>query len=326
LAKRRRTGGVIKKTYRIEEKKLSTKDWLSQLQTLDIGEIRLAEPLKNHTTFKIGGPAEVMILHKEPNQLCTIVSFAHKHRLPLRILGGGSNLLISDDGLIGIVLKLGGQMKTVIIDDERIIAESGVPLPFLAAKAAEHGLSGLEFAAGIPGSLGGAVVMNAGAHGQQLSDSIETVTYCDVYGQKQTIAATEAAFCYRDSLFKHDQSLVILSVVLRLKKGNSAAIKEQMLQYKQSRQQKQPLNYPSAGSIFKNPPMQAAAALIEAVGAKGWQIGQAKVSELHSNFIVNLGNASADDVRLLMEKIKNQVHKQFQINLEPEVLFLEDDK
>ena len=285
-------------------------------------KIKEYEPMRNHTTWRIGGPADRLIQPESVEELQQAIREARESEAPYYVIGGGSNLLVSDDGIAGTVIQLGGSLTSLEITDTSVIAEAGVPLPFLARKAAEHSLSGLEFAAGIPGSVGGAVFMNAGAYQGQISDVIEQVTCCDASGQLITLDAADCAFSYRSSRFKQERELVIVSVKMKLQSGRKEEILEQMQKNTASRNAKQPVEYPNAGSIFKNPPGDAAGRLIELAGAKGWQQGDAQVSEKHSNFIVNTGNASSRDVLQLMERVKQAVYNETGVLLEEEILFL----
>lgn len=284
--------------------------------------IRENEPMRNHTTWRIGGPADRLVQPESVEELCQAIREAQESKESYYVIGGGSNLLVSDDGIAGTVIQLGGSLTGVEIIDDCIIAEAGVPLPFLARKAAENGLSGLEFAAGIPGSVGGAVFMNAGAYQGQISNVIEQVTCCDACGQLITLDAADCAFAYRNSRFKQNREFIIVSVKMRLTPGIKEEIIEQMQKNTASRNAKQPVEYPNAGSIFKNPPGDAAGRLIELAGAKGWRQGDAQVSEKHSNFIVNTGNASSSDVLQLVERVKQAVYAETGVRLEEEILFL----
>lgn len=299
-------------------------DWKEALKGLDCGEIRWEEPLAKHTTFRIGGPCEAMVLPQTMEQAAQILAWVRQFDVPVCILGGGSNILADDEGMRGLVIKLGGQLKHLTIDGTTLQAEAGLPLPVLARRAAEAGLAGLSFAAGIPGTVGGAVVMNAGAHGGQISDIIQSVTYSDEFGQLVTIPAAEAGFVYRSSVFKARPKWTILSVTCRLQKGDPRALKAQMAVYQEERLHKQPQGLPSAGSVFKNPPGDAAGRLIEAVGAKGWRVGGAQVSDIHSNFIVNVGQATSADVLALVERIQEAVWQRFGVQLEREVILLSE--
>ncbi len=285
-------------------------------------KIRENEPMRNHTTWRIGGPADRLVQPESVEELRQAVREARESGEPYYVIGGGSNLLVSDDGIAGTVIQLGGSLTGLQIADDSMIVEAGVPLPFLARKAAEHGLSGLEFAAGIPGSVGGAVFMNAGAYQGQISNVIEQVICCDAGGQLITLDAADCDFSYRSSRFKQERELIIVSVKMKLQPGKKEDILEQMQKNTASRNAKQPVEYPNAGSIFKNPPGDAAGRLIELVGAKGWQQGDAVVSEKHSNFIVNTGNASCRDVLQLVERVKQAVQEETGVLLEEEILFL----
>lgn len=284
--------------------------------------IRENEPMRNHTTWRIGGPADRLVQPESTEELQQAIQEAQKAGEPYYVIGGGSNLLVSDEGIAGTVIQLGGSLTGLQISENSIIAEAGVPLPFLARKAAEHGLSGLEFAAGIPGSVGGAVVMNAGAYQGQISNVIEQVTCCDASGQLITLHAADCGFAYRNSRFKNNRELVIVSVKMNLQPGRKEDILEQMQKNTASRNAKQPVEYPNAGSIFKNPPGDAAGRLIELIGAKGWRQGDAEVSEKHSNFIVNTGSASCQDVLQLVNRVKQAVYQKTGVLLEEEILFL----
>lgn len=285
-------------------------------------KIRENEPMRNHTTWRIGGPADRLVQPESTEELQQAIQEAQKAGEPYYVIGGGSNLLVSDEGIAGTVIQLGGSLTGLQISETSIIAEAGVPLPFLARKAAEHGLSGLEFAAGIPGSVGGAVVMNAGAYQGQISNVIEQVICCDASGQLITLHAADCGFAYRNSRFKNNRELVIVSVKMNLQPGRKEDILEQMQKNTASRNAKQPVEYPNAGSIFKNPPGDAAGRLIELIGAKGWRQGDAEVSEKHSNFIVNTGSASCQDVLQLVNRVKQAVYQKTGVLLEEEILFL----
>lgn len=299
-------------------------DWKEALNKLNCGEVRWEEPLAKHTTFRIGGPCEAMVLPQTVEQAAVLLEYARQLTVPVCVLGGGSNILADDAGLRGLVIKLGGQLKDLKIDGCCLQAEAGLPLPVLARRAADAGLAGLAFAAGIPGTVGGAVVMNAGAHGGQISDIIESVTYSDEKGHLVTIPAADAGFVYRSSLFKANPKWTILSVACRLQPGDDQAIKAQMAAYQAERVHKQPQGLPSAGSVFKNPQGDAAGRLIEAIGAKGWRVGDAQVSEVHSNFIVNLGQATCADVLALVRRIQKTVWQHFEVELEREIILLSE--
>lgn len=278
--------------------------------------------MRNHTTWRIGGPAELLMQPESVEELRQALQEAKERQKPFYIIGSGSNLLVADEGLTGTVIKLGGSLRGLQVAGRTIIAEAGVPLPFLARKAAEYGLSGLEFAAGIPGTIGGAVVMNAGAYQSRMSDIVTEVTCCNVAGELLTLPAVQCGFSYRNSRFKQQRDLVIISVKMELKMGKKEEILAQMQKNTTARSAKQPVEYPSAGSIFKNPPQDAAGRLVELVGAKGWRQGDAMVSEKHSNFIINTGAATCEDVLQLIKKVKQAVWDKTGVLLEEEILLL----
>lgn len=298
------------------------RDWKEGLKAQKVGEVRWNEPLFRHTTFRIGGPCAAMVLPKTIEQAAAILAYARQNQVPFCVLGSGSNILAADEGYDGLIIKLGGQLKQLAITGQSLRVEAGLPLPVLARRAAEAGLAGLAFAAGIPGTVGGAVVMNAGAHGGQMSDIIQSVTYCDEGGHIMTIPAEQAGFVYRSSSFQSKAQWMVLAVECQLQAGNAKEILAQMAAYQEERLHKQPQGLPSAGSVFKNPPGDAAGRLIEAIGAKGWRVGDAQVSEIHSNFIVNLGQATSADVLALTARIQEAVWQQFAIKLEREIIVL----
>lgn len=285
-------------------------------------KIKKNEPMRNHTTWRIGGPVDVFIQPESVQELQQILQQTSQMKQPVYIVGGGSNLLVADEGLPGTVIKLGGKLCGLQINNQSVVAEAGVPLPFLARKVAEHGLSGLEFAAGIPGTIGGAVVMNAGAYHSQISNVIEQVVCCDHTGQLIVLEAAECEFAYRNSRFKKDHALTIVSVKMQLTTGKKEEILGQMQKNTTLRNEKQPVEYPSAGSIFKNPVGDAAGRLVELVGAKGWKEGGAMVSEKHSNFIINTGSATCQDVLQLVKRVKQAVLEETGVLLEEEILYL----
>lgn len=285
-------------------------------------KVKKQEPMCNHTTWRIGGPAELLAQPESVDELRQLLAEAKRSKRPVYVIGGGSNVLVADEGLAGMVIKLGGGLRGLEITGQTVTAEAGVPLPLLARKAAEHGLSGLEFAAGIPGTVGGAVVMNAGAYESRMSDVISQVTCCSRAGELLTLEAEQCGFAYRNSRFKRQTELLVVSVQLALTPGKKEDILARMQKNTAARNAKQPVEYPSAGSIFKNPPHDAAGRLIELAGAKGWRQGGAMVSEKHSNFIVNTGMATCEDVLQLVKRVKQAVLEQTGVQLEEEILLL----
>ena len=283
--------------------------------------------LKEYTTFKIGGPAQFFYEAKTETDLIKAVLIAQKLKLPFFILGNGSNLLVSDKGYRGLIIKIKNQKLKIKKTKEKskiIEGGAGVLLNQLVFFAIRNNLTNIEWAVGIPGTIGGAIYGNAGAFNKSMADITKTVTVLDIKKNKiLKIKNQDCQFAYRNSLFKKkNQNLIILSAELELKKGNKKEIKEKIKNYLHYRTTTQPLNFPSAGSIFLNPPQQSAAYLIEQCGLKGKRIGQAKVSEKHANFILNLGRARASEVKKLINLIKREVKKKFKINLQEEIIFL----
>ncbi len=275
------------------------------------------EPMKKHTSFKIGGNADVFIMAKTKDEIVLAISLLKENNIKVTVIGNGSNLLVSDDGIDGVVLCVGKDFSSVTSNGNTIIADAGILLSRLSAFAASKGLTGLEFASGIPGTLGGAIVMNAGAYGGEMKDCVVSTTYIDQNGNICTANGDEHAFSYRKSRFKNGE--IILSSTLNLQKGDEISIKETMQALSEKRREKQPLEYPSAGSTFKRPEGAFAAKLIDDALLRGYSIGDAQVSEKHCGFVINRGNASCKDVLALMKHIQKTVKEKFGYELEPEV-------
>lgn len=277
--------------------------------------------LKNYTTFKIGGQAEYFFRVKGKEDLVSALEAAEKKKLPFFILAGGSNVLVSDRGFDGVVAHMENDRYAAV--GNKIYSQSGVPLSKLVELALAASLSGLEWAVGIPGTIGGAVFGNAGAFGGFTEDLVVEVEAFDTKAKKTRVfLKKDLRYSYKDSVFKQKKNLVILSVVLQLKKSRKTQIKKKMEEYLDYRRERQPLKYPSAGSVFLNPKNKIAGVLIEQVGLKGKRIGGAQISEKHGNFIVNLGNAKAADVKRLIGLAKKKVKDKFGIVLEEEIIIL----
>ena len=294
---------------------------ITEIQNLIPKEnIYINEPMSKHTSFKIGGPAECFIKIKTIEQLKDILKYAQKGKIPLTIIGNGSNLLVLDDGIKGIVLKIEIEEICQNIENGIILLTvgSGIKLGALAQKCLKEEVTGLEFASGIPGTIGGAIRMNAGAHGSEMKDIVKTVKYMTRDGEIHTITNEQAKFEYRKSLFS-EKDYIILEVELQLKTGKAEEIKEKMTEYATYRKEKQPIEYPSAGSTFKRGTDFITAKLIDECGLKGYQIGGAQISEKHAGFIINKNNATAKDVINLMEYTKEQVYKKFGKKIEQEI-------
>ena len=276
------------------------------------------EPMKNHTTFRVGGPARYFVSPKDSRELAAVLDACRRDGSPWFILGNGSNLLVSDRGFSGTVVDMGKGFTSIRVEGERIFAGAGLLLSQIARKALEAGLSGLEFAAGIPGSLGGAVVMNAGAYGSEMKDVLESVLVLTPEGKEQEISAGELELGYRTSAVLK-RGYVVLGASFFLKPAPREQIRARMDELAAARREKQPLEYPSAGSTFKRPEGYFAGKLIDDAGLRGFRVGGAQVSEKHAGFIVNTGGATCQDVLGLIEEIQREVFAQKGVRLETEV-------
>ena len=276
------------------------------------------ELMSNYTSFKIGGPVEYLIKIQTPEELKEILKIIKNQEIPLTIIGNGSNILVSDSGIKGIVLKIEINTFELNTQTAHLKVGSGVKLGFIAQKCLKSEITGFEFASGIPGTIGGAIRMNAGAHGKEMKDVVINVTYMDRDGEIHKIQNEEARFEYRNSLFAN-KDYIILEVEMQLEKGNSEEIQVKMTEYATYRKEKQPIEYPSAGSTFKRGTDFITAKLIDECGLKGYQIGGAQISEKHAGFIINKENATAEDVIKLMEYTKEQVYNKFGKIIEPEI-------
>ena len=285
-------------------------------EIIDKNRIFQNEMMKKHTSFKIGGPADFFVIIESVEELKAVLKFAKELDIPVTCIGNGSNLLIKDNGIRGLTIKL--DFKDLTINEDEIEAGAGVPIPVLARKAYENGLSGLEFASGIPGTLGGAIKINAGAYGGEFKDVVDFTTYLDNNLQVHTVSNEDQNFSYRNSRFNNTDDIII-SAKMKLKKENKDIIKAKMDELSAKRKDKQPINFPNAGSVFKRKNEYIAAEVIDKCGLKGYNIGDAYISDLHAGFIVNKGNATAQDVIQLIEYIKNTVHEKYNINLELEI-------
>lgn len=286
-------------------------------------EILVAEPMKNHTAFRIGGPADALALPKTPEEVAEVVRFCHEHAQPYYVLGNGSNLLVSDEGYRGLVLQLYRNFNDIQVNGETITVQSGAMLAAVARTAYQTGLTGLEFASGIPGTIGGAVVMNAGAYGGEMKNVLKEVTVLTKEGEVLVIPAKALELGYRTSVIPKN-GWIVLGAVLQLKKGDQEQILARMEELKEQRITKQPLDLPSAGSTFKRPEGYFAGKLIMDAGLRGFTVGGAQVSEKHCGFVVNRGDATAADVWELICEVKRRVKEMTGVELEPEVKLLGD--
>lgn len=282
-------------------------------------QLKEGELLSSHTTFRIGGAAKYFAVPKNEEEIMEAVDFAIVKDLPYYILGKGSNVLFADEGYPGVIIEIGAGMEKVErIGDTGIRAQAGVSLSALAAFAAREGLSGLEFAGGIPGTLGGAVTMNAGAYGGEMKDVIVSAKVMDKEGAVQELSCEDLQLGYRTSIVQKKQ-LVVLEAEFLLKPGTTEEIQNTMKELNAKRREKQPLEYPSAGSTFKRPEGYFAGKLIEDAGLRGYRVGDAQVSEKHCGFVVNRGKATCAEVLQLIEDVQKEVKEQFGVQLEPEV-------
>ncbi|MCS7263213.1 MAG: UDP-N-acetylmuramate dehydrogenase [Armatimonadetes bacterium] len=286
---------------------------------------KFKEPMKHHTTLRVGGPADVLVTVHNVDELQKVVQFAKEHDIQILVLGEGSNLIVRDGGIKGIVLRLSGELTKFKFDTLEVEVGGGAYLPHLLVKAAQRGLSGLECCTGVPGTVGGALISNAGSAEEFIGNRVSRVTVLTHEGELRVVERDELRFGYRQSNLK-DLGLVIVSVVLNLTRDDPKAIMERIHRRWRYRWETQPVNLPCAGCIFKNPPNDRAGRLLDASGLKGVRIGDAQVSTVHANFIINLGNAKAKDVIDLAELMRRTVKEKFNISLEYEVQIVGEDE
>lgn len=286
-----------------------------------------AEPMARHTSFRVGGAADLFVELESVGELSYTLCALNENNLSRRntdyfVIGNASNILVSDSGIRGVVLKLSKAFSNITVNDGiTLTCEAGAGLAAVARFAMEHSLSGFEFASGIPGTIGGAVVMNAGAYGGEMSRVVSSVELMDSMGNTVVKSADEMHFAYRHSLLK-EEDWIVTRVSLKLREGNKRDIADQMAELADKRREKQPLDYPSAGSAFKRPEGYFAAALIDEAGLRGYTVGGAQVSEKHCGFVINRSDATADDIYRLMNDVKKRVRDRFGVELEPEVVML----
>lgn len=276
------------------------------------------EPMSRHTTFRIGGPADYFVTPKDKGEIKKIIKFCRKEQVPFYVIGNGSNLLVGDRGYRGVIIQIFKQMSKIEVDGERIMAQAGALLSKLAAAALDASLTGFEFASGIPGTLGGALRMNAGAYGGEMKQVVLSADVLTPAGDFITLSVDELGMGYRTSIISKND-YVVIDALLQLKKGNKEEIKAQMADLREKRVSKQPLEYGSAGSTFKRPEGYFAGKLIDDAGLRGFRVGDAQVSEKHCGFVVNRGNATAAEVRELMQIVSERVEEKFGVRLQPEV-------
>lgn len=288
------------------------------LKIMSEEQVKTEEPMKNHTTFRVGGPAEFFVMPRTAEEVKKVIDLCRRESFPYYIIGNGSNLLVSDQGYRGVVLQIYKEMSYIEIEENVIVAQAGALLSAIANKALENGLTGFEFAAGIPGTLGGACVMNAGAYGGEMKDVLEEVTVLTEEGEVLIIPKENLELGYRTSIIAR-KGYIVLEARIQLREGEKEAIKSLMEELKDKRVSKQPLEYPSAGSTFKRPEGYFAGKLIQDAGLRGFSVGGAQVSEKHCGFVINRENATAADVAELMRQVSARVEEEFGVKLEPEV-------
>ena len=279
------------------------------------------EPMSRHTTFRIGGPADFFVTPEKKEQIGQVIALCRSREIPYYIVGNGSNLLVGDHGYRGVIVQVFKKMNQIHTDGEKLCAQAGALLSKVAAAALEASLTGLEFASGIPGTLGGALRMNAGAYGGEMKQVTESAQVLTPEGEILEIPVDELGMSYRTSVISRND-YVVLEAVLKLNRGNREEIRARMEDLKEKRVSKQPLEYGSAGSTFKRPEGYFAGKLIMDSGLAGYQVGGAQVSEKHCGFVINAGGATARDVRTLMDNVRDIVYKKYGVTLEPEVKFL----
>ncbi|MFD0672011.1 UDP-N-acetylmuramate dehydrogenase [Cohnella sp. GCM10027633] len=300
---------------------LISKQLISELEEAQIGRVRADEPLAKYTTWEIGGPADLLLIPDNEEQLSRALALLHRHGVPWCVLGRGSNTLVSDKGVRGAVIKLGEGFDEVQFDGNTVTAGASYSFIKLSVVVGKEGLTGLEFAGGIPGTVGGAVYMNAGAHHSDISRILQSADIIWEDGSRSVLGNEEMGFSYRHSIL-HEKRGIVARAVFGLQNGDRKEIAAAMASYKDRRRRTQPLQMACAGSVFRNPPGDFAARLIEAAGLKGLREGAAEVSQVHANFIVNHGGARAEDVLTLMSRVQAIIEQQDGIKLVPEVLLM----
>lgn len=288
------------------------------LQGLISGSVKLDEPMSAHTTLGVGGPADVYAEVSTEDELSAVMAYVSSHEVPWMILGGGANLLVSDKGIRGIVIPLTGDFERIEVEGNRLMSGSAATISDVADIAAEHDLCGLEGVGTVPGTVGGAIVMNAGTHLGYIDEVVEGLTIVTHTGERKAFTREDCGFTYRGSRFQHDRSLIVASVTFLLRPGDGAAARRELDHIRRHRAETQPRGR-SAGCFFKNAPNQSAGKLIESAGGKGMREGGAIVSDIHANFIINADNATASDLRNLAERVRELVREKHNIELEYEV-------
>ena len=306
-------------------KSIVNEDCIKQIEKIiDKNFIKLDEPMSKHTSFRVGGNADAYIILQNKENLIEVLKIAKEYNLPITIVGNGTNLLVKDNGIRGLVINYASSNFEIIdankVDEYKIKVDSGVKNGVLAQFLLKNELTGFEFAAGIPGTIGGAIYMNAGAFGGEIANIVESVTYISLKDLKvYTLKTEQCEFAYRTSIFEQDEDKIILEAIFNFKKGKKEEIAQKMDEFRNKRLSSQPLDKPSAGSTFKRGENFITAKLIDECNLKGYKIGGAQVSEKHAGFIINTGNASAKDIIDLIKYVKTKVYEKFGVEIKPEV-------
>lgn len=289
-------------------------------------KVKYNEKMSKYTTMRVGGPCDCIVFPDEISKIKEVIDFCKNENITFFVIGNGSNLLVKDEGIHGVVIKLGHRFGKIELDGEYILAYAGATMPTLSQLAKKNSLKGLEFACGIPGTIGGGVKMNAGAYGSQISDILYEVTYMDEKEEIKTIKNKDCSFGYRKSIFTINPNYVILSAKFKLERGNIDEIENKMRENSLARKAKQPLEYPNFGSVFKRPEGYFVGKLVDDAGLRGYKIGGAQVSTKHTGFIVNVDNATCKDVLDLIGYVQTTVYNKFNVKLTPEVIIIGGDK
>lgn len=298
---------------------MKVKEFYNQLiHIIDETKVKLDESMANHTTFRIGGNADIFVTPTNIEEIKEIIALCQEHEMPFYIVGNGSNLLVGDKGYRGLIIQIYSEMNQIIVEDDYIKAEAGALLSKIASKALANSLTGFEFASGIPGTLGGAVFMNAGAYGGEMKDILYSVTALTPDGTIMVIPKEELELGYRTSVVSK-RKYIVLSAMIKLQQGEKQKISDRMEELKEQRTTKQPLEFPSAGSTFKRPMGHFTGKLIQEAGLCGFQVGGAAISEKHCGFVINKDHATAKDVVALMQQVSEKIEEQFGVILEPEI-------